>query len=83
LLTAAIQQLKSHTLQLGDLYCDQISQPIVSQSPAANTPVPVGTAINVTFPCTVRYNPGLIYLNKGTVAQKSIVSGALGAPSHW
>ena len=78
LLTSAIQQLKSHTLQLGDIYCDQISQPIINQSPAANTTVPVGTPVNVYFPCTVRFNAGAIYLpNRGAVAQRSIVSGAL------
>lgn len=76
-LNVAIQQLKSSTLQLGDVYCDQLAQPIVNQSPAANTTVPVGTAVSVYVPCTIRFDPGVIYLNKETLAQRSIVAGAL------
>lgn len=52
LLNAAIQRLRAGNLQLGDVYCDQVGSPIVNQSPAANTPEPVGTAVNIYLKCT-------------------------------
>ena len=77
LLTAAIQQLRASNLQLGNVYCDQVGSPIVNQSPAANTPAPIGSPVNVYLPCLNR--PPAIFLQRGTLAQRSAVVGALGA----
>lgn len=77
LLNNAINQLKTSSLQLGNIYCDQLSAPIVNQTPAPNSTVPVGTAVNIFLPCTVKFNPGQIFLDKGTAAQKSIVTNAV------
>ncbi len=75
-LNNAIKQLGVN-LQLGDIYCDQLGAPIVSQNPAANTTVPVGSRVSVSVPCTFHVNPKVIYMNRSDIAQRSIVANAL------
>jgi beta-lactam-binding protein with PASTA domain len=75
-LNNAIKQL-GNNLQRGDIYCDQLGAPIISQTPAANTTVQVGSRVSVSVPCTFHVKPGVIYMNRSDIAQRSIVANAL------
>jgi beta-lactam-binding protein with PASTA domain len=73
LINAAGSKLKGVQLQLGNIYCDQLAQPIQSQNPLANTTAPIGTAVDVTVPCTFKVFPGTVFLQKNSVAHQALV----------
>jgi beta-lactam-binding protein with PASTA domain len=50
LVAQAVQKLDQAGLQIGTLSGDQYAQPVSAQNPAQQTPVPLGTKVDVTIP---------------------------------